>query len=431
MNGKAKEHPVPDAAAMARLLEAHGDDLAGLVLRLVWRAGLSRAEICALTWDRVDLDGGLLRLPDREIPLEAETVRFLRRWAEHRAGQEHVALSRRRQPLQPSGVFAPARRALDEGGLKHVRVYDLRHDYVRRQFETRSWHEALRVTGLTVSTYRSALAGTLERAPAPPEPSGAKRNGADEEYKLWRILQAERDTPAGIALWLLNQQGLNLKEICALTWEQVDLAAEVLRLPDREAALTAGTRRVLAGAYALRRPEDDPHVILTVSSRRPMTSARLTALIRDMLIRGGLGERKPMDFRKRPDGEDALRLLELARAQGSITRAEAAERLGVSMGQAYNRLRRLEEDGSLILLKNRWWPAGAAVPREGRDEAILRRIAGRGPATSGEIAEYLGVARRTAAERLGGMVRAGDLFRQGAERRYCLTEQGEKKVTKS
>ena len=355
---KQKKHQIPDAAAMARLLKAHGNDMAGLILRLVWRAGLNREEIAALTWDRVDLDAGKLRLGGREVPLEEETARFLSRWRERHSGSGHVAVSRRLRPITTSAVSAAARRALDEEGQNAVRFYDLRHDYVRRQFENLPWHEALRVTGLSVTTYRGALAGELEPGQ---EHIAPERSAADEEYLFWRVLQAERDTPAGIALWLSNQLGLSLEEIAGLIWEQVDLEADELRLPDKVLPLTAGTRRVLREASARRRPGEDPHVILTPRSRAPMDTARLTTLMRDALVRGGLGDCKPMHFRKSAAAGDALRLLELVRANGSLSRAEAAERLGLSMAQAYDRLRKLEAAGSLVLLKNRWWPAGDAA----------------------------------------------------------------------
>ena len=430
MKQKGKEHPIPDEAAMARLLEKHSDDVAGLVLRLVWWAGLKREEICALTWDQVDFEASLLRLGSREVPLEEELAQFLRRWEKgRRKGLDYVALSRGRQPFKVSGIFAAARSAMNEEGLKNLRVYDLRHDYVRRQFAQRPWYEALRVTGLAVSTYRDALSGKMGRAPEPAAPP-ERKSAADEEYRFWRILQTERDTPAGVALWLTNQLGLNLREISELTWEQIDLEGETLRLGEREIALTAGTRRVLAEALAHRRPEDDPHVILSSWSHKPLDNARLAILVRDALVRGGLGEHRPQDFRKSVVEDDLPRLMELVRAKGSISRAEAAEHLGLSMGQTYGRLRKLEEEGKLVLLKNRWYLPENAISRAGREEAILRYIAEHGPKTSQEIGEFIGLGKLTAAKRLSPMVKAGDLYRQGAARRYCLTEQGAKKVTK-
>ena len=63
----------PDARAMARLLAEQTQTAAGLILRLAWRQGLTREEIQRLTWNDVDFSAHQLRLPDRTIPLEAET----------------------------------------------------------------------------------------------------------------------------------------------------------------------------------------------------------------------------------------------------------------------------------------------------------------------------------------------------------------------
>ena len=48
------------------------------------------------------------------------------------------------------------------------------------------------------------------------------------------------------------------KDLAALTWDQVDLDAGVLRLPGQEVPLTNAVRRLLERARAARRPEDDP-----------------------------------------------------------------------------------------------------------------------------------------------------------------------------
>lgn len=55
-----------------------------------------------------------------------------------------------------------------------------------------------------------------------------------DEFALWKLLQAEQDTPAGAALWLTWQLGLQVEEIASLRWDQVDLQKERLILPDRQ-----------------------------------------------------------------------------------------------------------------------------------------------------------------------------------------------------
>ena len=86
----------PDEAAMERLLSHHPSSPEGAILRLAWLQGLSRAEITALTWDQVDFQNNLLRLPDRELPMGNRLRRMLSEtWA------------RRKDPAEPRVFTAP------------------------------------------------------------------------------------------------------------------------------------------------------------------------------------------------------------------------------------------------------------------------------------------------------------------------------------
>ena len=227
----------PDAAAMERALDRHRFDVTGIIMNLAWRAGLSRKEICELTWEQVDFDAGLLRLPDREIPITPEMKEQLWKWRRRcERFSPYVAVSPlRRQRLARQSLSVMVRSALDEEGQGDVRLQDLRHDFIHRQLQEHDWPYVLRVSGLSVSTYRKGL-HEIKPEKAMSEPETGEDPG--EDFKLWRVLQAERATPAGITLWLSSHAGLQAKEIAALTWEQVDLDAALLRLPGREVPLT-------------------------------------------------------------------------------------------------------------------------------------------------------------------------------------------------
>lgn len=74
----SKEHAVKkesiqiDRDAMRRLLADRKDTAEEAILRLAWQQGLTRDEIQRLTWADVALEEGLLRLPDRAVPLEPD-----------------------------------------------------------------------------------------------------------------------------------------------------------------------------------------------------------------------------------------------------------------------------------------------------------------------------------------------------------------------
>ena len=142
--------------------------------------------------------------------------------------------------MTPENVSRLAKIALDSEN-QTVSLMDLRHDWLLRQIRENGWAYAAKVSGLAVSSLRgqfgSGLRGQQARRPA-------ASGGQDEtEYILWRIVQQEGSSTAGLAIWMCWRAGMQPGEIAALTWEQVDFDREVLRLPDREIPMGARLRR--------------------------------------------------------------------------------------------------------------------------------------------------------------------------------------------
>ncbi len=371
----------PDEAAMRRILEREQTGPAGLILRLAWLQGLSRDEIAALTWDQADLEAAVLRLPDRTVPLCPEMCAFLRRLRGAQGETPRVLVSERTGgAVPPESISRLARKALDREGQTAVRLMDLRHDWIIRQLAELDWPAAARVSGVAVPALQARFA-----AYAPSKrPARAEEKPLVDEFQLWKVLQAERDTPAGLALWLAWQMGLQAQEIAALTWDQVDLAANALRLPDREVLLTNAVRRLLQDAWDARVPGDDPHVLLTVRSRRPVDLARLSRMTRAALIRGGMDRVLLRDLRRdegrRGAGPDRAKvpasLPRKAPAEDRMTRAD-----GMASGQS-------PLCGERLLAVPR--APGARFPR-----GSIQR-GGRGPLLC-VVAEGVGGKRRSAA----------------------------------
>ena len=57
--------------------------------------------------------------------------------------------------MLPESISRLARSALDRAGLTGVRLADLHYNYILRQSAQQGWQEALRTSGLSISTYRS------------------------------------------------------------------------------------------------------------------------------------------------------------------------------------------------------------------------------------------------------------------------------------
>ena len=411
----------PDAAALERILQRERTSATGVILRLAWQTGLTREEIASLTWDGVDLAAGELRLPDRTVPLMPDTAACLTRWRSivEDCGPCVVVSERRRARLTPQSISRLARTALDAEGRSKVRLLDLRYDFVLRQLKTHDWRYVLRISGISVTTYRNCLAPAHKSgASAAPETRDAK----EEEYNLWRLMQSEQDTPAGIALWLSHRIGLSAEEIVSLTWAQVDFAAPAVRLPGRDEPLSNAVTRILRAEYERRAPDDDPHVILTPRTRKPVTAARLSTMVRTILIRGGVETRSLRDLRRDGALEEKRGLLDYAAKHGSVSRAETMALLKLNAGVAYSRLNALVSAGELVRVNFRYYPAGTVVPPERQTETVRAYLAENGSAYCSDLAALLHIGKRQTARLLHRMVERGELTLLRREKRYRLND---------
>ena len=117
-----------DAFLLWKLLQTEGSSPVGLALWMSWKLGMQAREIEALTWSQVDLDRGVIHLPDRDLTLGITLLRLLR-----------TAQNRRREGDDPQVLLAPnSRRPIDQprlsklvrtalirGGLETVSLGDL------------------------------------------------------------------------------------------------------------------------------------------------------------------------------------------------------------------------------------------------------------------------------------------------------------------
>lgn len=417
-----------DETALRCLLEREQTGPEALVLRLAWLEGLTREEIAALTWDQVSFLDERLELPDRMVPLEGEVRALLWKLREAREereepGDPHVLLSaRERRPMRLESISRLARQALDRGGLKGVRLLDLRYDWIARCLERMDWPEAARISGVEVATLQLRFSAA---APARREPKAPPAQV--DEFKLWKLLQAERGTTAGLAMWLSWQMGLQAQEMTALTWEDVDFQRGMIRLPDREAEMTSAVRRLLEEERRRRAPGEDPHLLLTERSRRPMDLPRLSRITRAALIRGGL-ERLTLRDLKRDDARDLEdeRILQRVLEEGAVSRGEVSELLGFSKTATYTRLRRLTEHGRLVRVGAKYYLPGTVVPPERHREAIVQYLAQAGFAYRQDIVDLLHIQPKQCTLVLRRLVEEGTLVQIG--QKYFLPQRQERKV---
>ena len=410
----------PDEAAMLRILERHPHSPEGAILRLAWLEGLSRSEITELRWDQVDFEGKAIQLPDRTVPLEPSTETCLReRHVRCALRDPHVVISERsKKPMPPESISRLSRLALDSEGQK-VNLMDLRHDFVIRQLQIHDWPYVARVSGMAVSTLRDAFSPYLTK-PAAPENPLAQRDEA--EYLLWRVIQQEGSSPAGLALWMGWKLQMQPGEILNLTWSQVDLDRGLLRLPDREIPMGSRLSRLLGDVCGHRKDPAQDRVLLTPGTGKPMDLARLSTVIRTALIRGGLEQLSLGDLsRLSRRGSQRQTVLARLSAVGSMTREEVMDLLGISKSAALKLLNQLRQDGAVVRIGGCYYPAGAVVLPEDQSAAVTAYLAAHGTAVRKELAELLNLPPAQCTALLRRMADRGELLLTG--KRYALPPQ--------
>ena len=406
----------PDPAAMGRLLDGHPCSALGAVLRLAWLEGLSREEIVGLTWPDLSMESREIRLKDRSVPFFGDMEDCLReRMRLHGRTSPHVVISEKfQQPLNPISVSRMVRRALDGAGMETVRLMDLRHDFVIRQLETTDWAAVARMSGLAVSMFQTVYAGYVQVR----NPAKAPADG-DNEYRIWRILQSEKGSTVGLALALRWYMDIQLNEMAALTWAQVDFAGNRLQLESRAVELAQSVRDLLLREYGRREAGDDPHVLLTEHSRKPMDTGYLSKSIRTVLIRGGVEHITFRDLRSGSEKTiEKVKILTLAKEKRGFVRRDVTEKTGLTDAAAYSRLKELVRERELVRVSSKYYLTGTVIPPEEQEAAIYGYLREHGTADSGEIHHLLGLERRQSLRILKKMVAEGTLIQK--KQRFSL-----------
>ena len=125
--------PPMDEFALWQLLQREGSTPVGVTLWLTWRHGLHLGEIAALRWEQVDLENGLLRLPERTVVLGSGTVSALCKLHAASPAGVYVLTAPGGGAFDRTRLSRLVRSALVRAGLDGVTPRDLRLDWQTRQ----------------------------------------------------------------------------------------------------------------------------------------------------------------------------------------------------------------------------------------------------------------------------------------------------------
>ena len=411
----------PDDAAMRRILERYSNSPEGMILRLAWIHGLGLKELNELTWDQVDFETGNLILPDRTVPIEESTAKCLAdRYKNYSAVSPRVVIADRgKKPMTLENVSRLAKNALDSEG-QNVALKDLRRDWILRQIEEKGWAYAAWVSGMTVSSLRATFAAALRKNKS--QTAAIPQMSEDEtDYTLWRIVQQEGSSAAGLAIWMCWKLGMQPGEIAALTWDQIDLQTGLIRFPDHDVDMGARTQRLLSDVRARQKDAPTNRVFIAPATGNPIDQSRLSVLCRTAMIRGGLegfSLRSLAAWAGNKQIEDVL--LRGAEEQGYLVRDTAAALLHVTPRTAWEHLNRLSRNNRLTKVGVRYYPAGKAVAEADYLPILRAYIQKEGTAGRQALAEQLRIDPKQATHILRGMVDRGELELVG--KRYRLPE---------
>ena len=416
----------PDEAAMRRILDRYSDSPEGIILRLAWQEGLSRKELNELTWDQVDFETQNLLLQDRTIPLEPSVAECLqKRYEQYSTISDRVVIADRgKKPMTLVNVSRLAKNALDSEG-QDVALKDLRRDWIIRQIKANGWAYAARVSGMAVSSLRGIFAAALWKGTAQTDDS---QGGGDEtEYILWRIVQQEGSSAAGLAIWMCWKLAMQPGEVVNLSWSQTDFTVVVLHLPNRDVPMGNRMRRLLKETWERQKDLPTDKVFVAPTTGNPMDQSRLSVVSRTAMIRGGL---EGFSLRSLSAWANAKRLDDIlirgAEEHGYLVRDTAAKLLNVTPRTAWEYLTRLNQEGQLTKVGIRYYPAGSAIPIENQAGVLQAYLTEHGIAGRQALAKQLGIPPHQATHILQGMVARGELELVG--KRYRLPESAPKEI---
>ena len=398
---------------MLRIINANTGFAVEIALRLAWNLGLTRDEMYQLKWSDVSFAEKIIYLPDREVPMGDEDASRLEARSKSIGGRlsEYVMTSDRNHArMAPQSISRIVKVAMDQGGLPGITLLDLRYDYIIRMLEKHDWPYVARVSGVAVSTLYAKYNTYFTNSDNKPEKVS---EGEDTEFKLWKIIKAEDTSSEGLALWMAWKLKLTVQEIAELTWDQVDLVKGCIHLENRKVKLGSDFLMKLKTVKAERAPDSDPHVILTPRAQKGFEAPRLSRVLRDALIRGGVDVtlKDILDDVRRKNADAAV--VEVVAKYGSATQKEIMKELHLSQMQVHWRTERLIEAGELVKVGRRIYMPGTVVAPEEQYEVIRAYLETMGGSLRGDLANLLHVSGNQCGVILRDLVKEGKLKRKG------------------
>ena len=153
---------------------------------------------------------------------------------------------------------------------------------------------------------------------------------------------------------------------------------------------------------------------MTPKAKKPWRPERLSVQMRNFLVRNGLENSTVAQLKKDlKENEEKALLLEQANRLGWINSIEGSKLPGIEKSRAFTLVNELIDEGKLVRIGSKAYPADKAIHPDNREEGIVKYLKDNGPATHMEIVDLLHAGKRTTLHLLTEMVKAGKLCKTG------------------
>ena len=252
----------------------------------------------------------------------------------------------------------------------------------------------------------------------------AEQTDDDTAEVLERVLHKNRTSPAGIALWLMLKANMDVSDISGLTWDQVDFENALIHLGNRDIIVSSDIVSILRDEKKRRALESDSHIILSKNAQKPMHRARLLQSAKYLLQKNWLPASLlgAQNMRGRMQNERE-QILQYVRDKGSISVAEARDIIMSKQFTAYTRIGDLVEAGALQRNGRRYYLSEQVVPKAQQQDEVVRYLKEHGTATERQISEHLHISNAAAERLLRRMVASGKLSEIRRGRIYLLPKK--------
>ena len=131
---------LPTEQERERILQYWSGEPDSLILCLAGQMGLQNEEIRQLKWKDIDLDQKVAIVSNRQVPIPSDFVKILECVRKANGGDGYVVLTARKKfgPVSMAYLIVSAQKLLQKYGIAHIRLDDLRNDYIIRKLKVKS-----------------------------------------------------------------------------------------------------------------------------------------------------------------------------------------------------------------------------------------------------------------------------------------------------